>query len=170
VLGGVWAKQSRPPRYAPVDEAHPLEVEDPYGLSKEINERTAEMFARRSGATIAALRFGWILSREEARAEAGRFAAEPQRNRNALWGYIDERDAAAACLAALDAPAFGFAALNIIGADTLATIPTASALAHFAPEVLVRRSLPGFSSAFDCARARQVIGWEATYSWRTEMG
>ena len=76
-LGGAWATPPHPPRYVPVDEDHPLEVEDPYGLSKVINERTAEMFHRRYGMTIAALRFGWILSGQEARAEAERFARRP---------------------------------------------------------------------------------------------
>ncbi len=165
-LGGAWANPPHPPRYAPVDEAHPLEVEDPYGLSKVINERTAEMFARRSGATIAALRFGWILSREDARTEAERFATDPLRNRSGLWSYIDERDAAAACLAAIDAPPSGYAALNVIGTDTLATIPTAEALARYAPEVEVRAPIAGFSTPFSTARARELIGWQAKHSWR----
>lgn len=165
-LGGAWANPPHPPRYAPVDEAHPLDVEDPYGLSKVINERTAEMFARRSGATIAALRFGWILSRQEARAEAERFADDPLRNRSGLWSYIDERDAAAACLAAIDAPLFGYAALNVIGADTLATIPTAEALARYAPEVEVRVPIAGFSTPFRTDRAYEIIGWRANHSWR----
>jgi nucleoside-diphosphate-sugar epimerase len=101
-LGGAWADPPHPPRYVPVDEAHPLEVEDPYGLSKVANERTAEMFHRRSGMTIAALRFGWILSADEARAEAVRFTADPMRNQPGLWSYIDERDAALACLNAVE--------------------------------------------------------------------
>lgn len=165
-LGGAWANPPHPPRYVPVDEAHPLEVEDPYGLSKVINERTAEMFARRSGATIAALRFGWILSREEASAEAGRFDSDPLLNRAALWSYIAERDAAAACLAAIDAPPFGYAAMNVIGADTLATIPTEEALAQYAPEVELRAPVAGFATPFSTARAHEVIGWRAGHTWR----
>ena len=149
-----------------LDEAHPLEVEDPYGLSKVINERTAAMFARRSGATIAALRFGWILSRDEARSEAERFAGDPDRNRTALWGYIDERDAASAVLAAIDAPPFGFAAMNIIGHDTLATIPTMDALKRFAPEVELRAEIDGYDSAFSTERAYRLIGWAPLHSWR----
>ena len=166
VLGGVWAPIAHPPRYAPVDEEHPLEVEDPYGLSKVINERTAAMFARRSGATIAALRFGWILSRDEARSEAERFDGDPDRNRTALWGYIDERDAASAVLAAIDSPPFGYAAMNIIGHDTLATIPTMDALKRFAPEVALRAEIDGYDSAFSTERAYRLIGWTPLHSWR----
>jgi nucleoside-diphosphate-sugar epimerase len=166
VMGGAWSQPPHPPRYAPVDEAHPHEVEDPYGLSKVINERTAEMVVRRSGIGIAALRFGWILSYAEAKAEAGRFESEPLRNRASLWGYIDERDAASACLAAIDAPPFGYEAFTIIGADTLATIPTAEALARYAPEVDLRAHIDGYDSPFNIERAREVLGWSPVHSWR----
>ena len=47
--GTAYAPTPFPPRYAPVDEGHPLLNHDPYGLSKEVDERTAEMFHRRSG-------------------------------------------------------------------------------------------------------------------------
>jgi nucleoside-diphosphate-sugar epimerase len=166
VMGGAWSQPPHPPRYAPVDEAHPHEVEDPYGLSKVINERTAEMVARRSGIGIAALRFGWILSYAEAKAEAGRFESEPLRNRASLWGYIEERDAASACLAAIDAPPFGYEAFTIIGADTLATIPTAEALARYAPGVDLRAHIDGYDSPFNIERAREVLGWSPVHSWR----
>lgn len=165
-LGGAWADPPHPPRDVPVDEAHPLEVEDPYGLSKVINERTAEMFHRRTGMTIAALRFGWILSAAEARAEAARFDSDPMRNQPGLWSYIDERDAAAACLNAIDAPPFGYAALNVIGADTLSTIPTEEALQRYAPEVERRTPINGFESPFSAELARSTIGFEARWSWR----
>ncbi len=166
-LGGAWATPPHPPRYVPVDEEHPLEVEDPYGLSKAINERTAEMFHRRYGMTIAALRFGWILSGQEARAEAGLFASDPLRNQSGLWSYVDEQDAAAACLNAIDAPDFGFAILNIIGADTLATIPTGEALDRYAPDVERRSAFATFQSPFSTERARRIIGFQARHKWRT---
>jgi nucleoside-diphosphate-sugar epimerase len=165
-LGGAWATPPHPPRYVPVDEEHPLEVEDPYGLSKVINERTAEMFHRRYGMTIAALRFGWILSGQEARAEAEQFASDPLRNQSGLWSYVDERDAAAACLKAIDAPNFGFAILNIIGADTLATIPTEGTMNLYAPDVECRAAFSAFQSPFSTERARDLIGFQPRHSWR----
>jgi nucleoside-diphosphate-sugar epimerase len=167
-LGGAWANPPHPPRYVPVDEAHSLEVEDPYGLSKIANELTAEMFHRQTGMTIAALRFGWILSAEEARREADAFANDPLRNRAALWSYIEERDAARACILAIDAPDYGYAVMNVIGHDTIATIPTMDAITQFAPEVGVRSRIEEFASPFSRQRAREVIGFEARHSWRDE--
>ncbi len=163
-LGGAWAPAPHPPRYVPVDESHPLEVEDPYGLSKVVNERTAEMFARRGGASIVALRFGWILSAAEARHEAANVAADPASA--ALWGYIDERDAALACLAAIDANRRGYLVLNVIGGDTLIDLPTVQAIERFAPEVEIRETIDGFESPFSVERARAEIDWTPQYSWR----
>jgi nucleoside-diphosphate-sugar epimerase/GNAT superfamily N-acetyltransferase len=168
-LGGAWADPPHPPRYVPVDESHPLEVEDPYGLSKIANELTAEMFHRQTGMTIAALRFGWILSASEAAREAEAFAADPERNSAGLWSYIDERDAAAACICAVDASDYGYAVMNIIGHDTIATMPTSEAIARYAPEVEVRSEIPGFASPFRIERARELIGYEPKHSWRDDQ-
>ena len=44
----------------PLDEDHPFIVRDPYALSKETDERTAEMFVRRWGMTVLAYRLHWI--------------------------------------------------------------------------------------------------------------
>jgi nucleoside-diphosphate-sugar epimerase len=167
-LGGAWADPPHPPRYVPVDEAHPLEVEDPYGLSKIANELTAEMFHRQTGMTIAALRFGWILSAVEAAREAEAFANDPLRNRAGLWSYIDERDAARACTLAIDTTDYGYAVMNVIGHDTIATMPTMDAIARFAPEVEVRSRIEGFASPFSFERARELIGFEPRYSWRDQ--
>jgi hypothetical protein len=118
--------------------------------------------------TIAALRFGWILSAAEARREAESFARDPLRNRAALWSYIDERDAASACLRAIDAADYGYVVMNAIGHDTLATIPTAEAIARYAPEVEIRAEIDGVASPFTRERAREVIGFVARHSWRDE--
>src|SRR5690606_23260713 len=49
------------PQYLPVDEAHPQTPEDSYGLSKVVNEVTAEAFHRRTGMQVLSFRLGNIL-------------------------------------------------------------------------------------------------------------
>ena len=68
--GMAWTETRFEPRYAPVDEEHPLLPHDPYGLAKETDERTAAMFARRCGTAILAYRFHWIALPGEAAARA----------------------------------------------------------------------------------------------------
>jgi nucleoside-diphosphate-sugar epimerase len=169
--GTAWAPEPLSFRYAPVDETHPLMNHDAYGLSKEVDERTAEMFCRRDGMSIAALRFHWIATREEQLASVRRSREQRDWSEGAsgIWGYVDLRDAARACRLAIEAARerpFGFAPLNICAADTLIDDPTEASLRAYAPQTEIRHPIPGTASGFDIGAAKRVIGWEPRHSWR----
>lgn len=171
IYGTAWSPTPLSFQYAPVDEAHPLMVHDVYALSKETDERTAEMFCRREGMSVAALRFHWIATREEqlAHVEERRAKEDHSLERGNLWGYIDLHDAARACRLAIEAARdepFGFAAMNIVAADTLSDEPTEEMIRRWSPETMIRKPIPGTSAAYDTSTAKRVIGWEATRSWR----
>ena len=169
-LGTAWAPEPFPPVYAPVDEDHPLLNHDCYGLSKEVDERTAEMFHRLTGMQIAALRFCWVSHMHETKAAVERVKAnpgEPQEWR-VLWAYVDVRDAAASCRHGIEADGFGFAAFNITADDTLSDTPTEELLRTHAPSVEIRSPIAGTSSAFSNQRAKDLLGWAPVHSWRTE--
>ena len=170
IYGTAYAPEAFPPRYAPVDEAHSLLNHDPYGVGKEVDERIAEMFCRRDGMTVAALRFHWIASQQEQHAAAERYRQSPESESGMriLWGYVDLRDAARACRLALEAEPFGFASCNIAGTDTLHPLPTEEAIRRYAPQTELRAPLPGFAGAFATAEAKRLIGWEPQHSWRDE--
>lgn len=171
IYGTAWSPAPLAFRYAPVDEAHPIMVRDVYALSKEIDDRTAAMFARRDGMSIAALRFHWIATRAEqlARAVASREEADQTHEAGNLWGYVDLDDASRACRLAIEAARdqpFGFVPLQIVAADTYSETPTMDLLRRWAPQTRIRAHIPGTASAYDCSAARRVIGWEARRSWR----
>lgn len=168
-LGGAYALPPFPPRYAPVDEAHPLEVKDPYGLSKEVDERTAEMFVRRTGMTVLAYRFHTIVEQEEAVSLARHYEENPDDGVKILWGYIDVRDAAEACRLGAESEGFGFEAFNIVAADTLSTMPIESLIKAHCPELELRENLVGSASAFSIRKARELLGWEPKHSWREDL-
>lgn len=166
--GMAWARPTFPPLYVPLDEAHPIIAKDPYALSKEVDERTAEMFSRKDGSTIAALRFHWIAQPDDLKHRAGVTDANADSTVGlpGLWGYVHILDAARACRLAIEAEPFGFEAFNIVAADTLLAIPTEEALARFGPGVEVRAPLPGFTSGFSIEKAKRLLGWEPEHSWR----
>ncbi|MGB3330797.1 MAG: NAD(P)-dependent oxidoreductase [Thermomicrobiales bacterium] len=165
--GMAWAKEPFNAQYVPLDEAHPIIAKDPYALSKEVDETTAAMFARKDGMTIAALRFHWIARPEELAQRAGQDeAGDSTVGVRGLWGYVHLADAARACRLALSAPPFGFEPFNIVAADTLLSIPTEQALAQWGPEIEVRQPLPGFTSGFAIGKAKRLLGWEPEHSWR----
>jgi len=165
-LGMAWATTPFAPLYAPVDEEHPLLPQDPYGLSKEVDERTAAMFHRRTGMTVLAYRFHLIALPEEATAEAAAVAAQPERFSTNLWGYVDVRDAATACRLGVETEGLGFEIFNITAADTLSATTTQDLLRRYCPTVEIRQSIPGTSSAWSIAKARRLLGYQPRHSWR----
>src|SRR6266566_5224096 len=91
-----------PPRYAPVDEEHYPVPASTYALSKVASEAVAGQVAEWSGIPFVALRFSNILGPRDYQ-EFPSYWPDPRLRKWNLWGYIDERDAAAACRLALDA-------------------------------------------------------------------
>lgn len=171
--GNAWAKDAFPPLYVPVDETHPMLNHDPYGLSKEVDERTAEMFSRRDRMSVAALRFHWIATREEQVASAAQNRVEPEWTESirGMWGYVDLGDAARACRLAIEAcrnRSFGFEAFNIVAADTLIDGSTEPMVREHAPATEIRAALPGNAGAYDITKAKRLLGWEPLHSSRTD--
>ncbi|GAA3328763.1 hypothetical protein GCM10020331_074050 [Ectobacillus funiculus] len=50
------------PKYVPIDEDHPQLPQDSYGLSKVVNEQTAEMIHNKTGMQIVSLRLGNVIT------------------------------------------------------------------------------------------------------------
>jgi nucleoside-diphosphate-sugar epimerase len=168
VYGMAWARPTFAPLYAPLDEDHPFIVRDPYALSKEVDERTAEMFVRRCDMTVLAYRLHWIAEPGEAMLRATEGHAPTFEEATNLWGYVDVRDAARAFRLGLEADVSGFVPLNITAADTLRPEPTEELLPTFLPTTEIRRPLPGNTTAWSIDRAREVIGYIPAHSWRDE--
>jgi len=166
--GMAWARPTFPPLYVPLDEDHPFLSCDPYALSKETDERTAEMFTRRCGMTVLAYRFHWIAIPGDAKRRANDPAVLAEKDATNLWGYIDIRDAARAFRLGLEAHLDGFHAFNIIANDTLRLEPTEELVRTLLPTTKIHGSLPGCASAWSNARARDVLGFVPAYSWRDE--
>lgn len=170
--GTAWSPQPTRFRYVPVDEDHPMVNFDPYGFSKEVDERTAAVQARRHDMSVAALRFHWIAPRDQQLAAIDRQREGPRDYDDEvgnLWGYVDLRDAASACRLAIEAAArqpYGFVPLNIVAADSLTETPITELLAEHAPEIEIRAALGPTQGAYAIDRAAALIGWVPQHSWR----
>lgn len=164
--GMAWSVASRPPLFVPLDETHPFLVAEPYGLSKEVDERTAEMFHRRSGMQAIGLRFHWVAKPEELQAIAKQGGLDPAIHPNNLFSYVDGRDAAAAIRRSVEIDGLGFDAFNITAADTIAAEPTQQLIDRFFPEIDQRAPLPGHASCFSIEKADRLLDWRPQYSWR----
>lgn len=164
--GTAWSDEPLSFDYAPVDEAHPMRNADCYGLSKEVNERTAEMFHRRTGMQVISLRYSYVGTPDEIRTRRATYHLDHADNAKMLWSYVDVRDAARANRMAIEAEGIGCVPLIITAADIMANRPTEELLREYVPELEIRRPIPGHVTAFDISAAQDVIGWVPIYSWR----
>ena len=156
-IGGAF---SRRPRYDyfPVDERHPTYTEDPYSLSKWIEEAQASDFARRHDTlAITSLRFHAIVDDvDRPRALA---ALDPEKSRRDLWGYSPIGACAAACVRSLTADHTGHEICYLVAADTIAALPSLELAARYYPEVPIVGDLSGRRSFFDSSKATRLLGW-----------
>jgi nucleoside-diphosphate-sugar epimerase len=167
ILGLAWGRDGRDPAYLPIDEDHPLQIEDAYALSKKAGEATAEMAHRRWGIDVVSLRFSFVAFSQESRiAHAKRLVDEPALGRRELWGWVHIDDVVDSVVAGLLADWSGCHVLNIAATDTLSATSTPELIERYLADVDLRSPLAGFDSLYDSSRAKQLIGWEAKRTWR----
>ena len=164
--GMPFAPTKRVPAYLPIDEQLPLQVEDPYALSKHVDELTAAMMWWRHNLSVVAVRFPFLGDADDRLPRrAQQFAAHPAAGAADLWGYLDYRDAAEVCVAALTPRRPGCHVVTVAAPTTLAPYPTEQLLDAFLPHVPRRTRFPGRSAPFDVTRARELFGFEPRHIW-----
>jgi nucleoside-diphosphate-sugar epimerase len=166
-LGLAWAPTPQSPRYVPVDEDHPVAVQDPYGLSKLALEETARATHRRYGTDIVCMRFPFVGAGERLTEHLAGVAADPGgRNPAELWGWLDTRDAAEAVHRGLTADFTGCHVVNVAATDTASPVPTAQLLARHHPGVPAFTELPGHAGLFDVSACAALLGFVPSRGWR----
>lgn len=164
ILGLSWAAVPGHPAYLPIDERHPLTIEDPYGLSKQADECTAQTMARRHGMAVVALRFPFVADRAREQWRLEKTIADPGWCAADCWTYLDIRDAATATRLALTAPLTGFHAMFIAAPQILAPYATDALLTAYHPTSTVRRRNQGRDVPIDLTAAREKLGFTARHT------
>jgi nucleoside-diphosphate-sugar epimerase len=157
-----------PPRYAPLDEDHYPLPTTTYGLSKVASETVAAHIASWSRLPFIALRFSNILGPADYQ-QFPTYWPDPLLRKWNLWGYIDERDTAAACRLALEAPVGGSASYIIAAADTVMDRSSEGLLKEVFPGVPLTRDVGEFGSLLATDRAREALGFVPRHSWRDHL-
>ncbi|MCJ8014658.1 NAD(P)-dependent oxidoreductase [Paenibacillus sp. KQZ6P-2] len=167
--GIVFAVNPFSPEYVPLDEEHPQLPQDSYGLSKVVNEKTAEMFHRRTGIQVVSLRLGNVIPPEWYERFPS-FIHNPQERERILWSYIDTRDAAEACRLAIETDGLGAVALNLASDDSSMAIPSRELMSECYPGVAdFRAVLEGHESLLNSEKAKRLLGWQPKHQWRKEV-
>jgi nucleoside-diphosphate-sugar epimerase len=152
------------PRYAPIDEEHPLLPESSYALSKVVSEEMARQFSRWNGIPHIGLRFSNVMEPHDYERFPG-FWDDAQLRRWNLWGYVDARDVAQSCRLALEVDLSGAEVFIIAAADTVMNRASAELMADVYPDVELREGVGEFGTLLSIEKAR-LLGYEPAFSWR----
>jgi nucleoside-diphosphate-sugar epimerase len=152
------------PSYVPMDEEHPLSPIDSYALSKITNEKTAEMFNRKTGMQVVSLRIGNVMEPEDYKRFSG-FKIENRKN--ILWSYIDARDVATACRLGIEKDGLGAVVLNVAADDTSMNIPSNELMTIAYPDVKdFREPIGTFDTLLSNKKAKKILDWQPIHFWR----
>lgn len=160
IYGACFSENFFEPQYLPVDEAHPCLPEDSYGLSKIVNEATADTFHRRTGMQVISFRLGNILCPEDHAPVIAGFSQPENRLRN-LWSYIDSRDVASACQLAIEKDGLGCEPLVLTADDVSSNLDSMELARRYLPSVKeFKREIKGRETLMDNRRAKELLGWQ----------
>ena len=162
VLGLAYGREGMSPHYVPIDENHPILAEDPYALSKQVDEHTALMMHRRYGIDVAALRLSFTAEGERLAERAQEARRDPGALSRELWAYLHTADAAVAYRLALERRPAGMNVINVMAEDTLSDLPSRQLVDRYHPTAEIREPLGGRVTPYDLRRARQLLGFRAT--------
>lgn len=195
VLGLTFCRRAMTPRYLPVDERHPCEPQDAYGLSKLLGELTCRSYTDAYGLPTVCLRVNnaWYLDRSGAatavrggwargmtveqlwESRYARIVADtsedwpspgPVSPRKNLWAVTDARDVARAFRLAAERTPAGHEVINLGGHETCSLETTVNLLAKYYPGVPLRRQLSGYDSLIDADKAAVLLKFVPQHSWR----
>lgn len=163
ILGLPWAARPLHPEYFPINEHTPLQIEDPYGLSKEVDEATARMAGRRYGMGVVALRFPFVGGAYRIQRRLTMTLEDPAVAASESWAYLDVRDAAEVTWLGLTAPVTGVHALFVAAPEILAPYPTEDLIRAHHPTSEIRGPIPGRRTPIDLVPAERLLGFTARH-------
>ena len=193
--GFSFQKRQLEPRYLPLDEEHPCEPQDAYGLSKLLAEQACKGYSDghriqticlrinhnwyldRKGAEVA-VRSGWArgLTVEELWMKRYRKVLEepegdwpspgPPAPHKLLWAFTDARDAARSFRLAVENTNIHHEVFLINGDDTSSKVETRSLIEKYCPGVPLTAPLQEFASLWSHDKATRMLGYNPQYTWR----
>ena len=152
----------------PVTEQSPLGPPGIYGSSKLLLERLAIDYSAWHGMAIAGFRLARIIyDNDTGRAKLRRMVDDPGFGSDCLWGYVDARDVATACLAWLESEHQGAEVFNLAAANVHLDMETARLLGDFGYGHLPMPMLEApDQTPFSSAKFRTMLKWKERYDWR----
>lgn len=172
VLGFPFLK--RPPALLPTSDDDPPIPTSSYGISKAVTEDLARHMHREYGVDFIGLRFSNIFYDTPGHVTGydriPGFWSDPKSRMFDLWGYVDSRDVAQACVRSLSAGVTGAHVMTIAAPDTIMRQTNAELVAAAFPGCRLRPGTGDHETLISIARARELIGYAPEWTWRRVLG
>jgi len=166
-IGRSWAERPFLFDYVPVDEDHPVRPQDAYSTGKLISEVLMDAAVRRSDLTAVSIRPAWVQWEGSYERSLGPTVRGDADANAGYWTYIDVYDLADALRLACEAELTGHEVVFIASPDNYAGRPLAEAVrALHGDAVEVRPHERPDAGALSIAKARRLLGYAPTRSWR----
>jgi UDP-glucose 4-epimerase len=167
VPGFFFPERDWDPEYAPIDEDHPIRPQDPYALSKHFGEQLMDAAIRRSDIRAISIRPSWVQWEGNYEHNLGPNLRDPDEGSASWWSYIDAYDLADALRLAAESDLPGHEVMYIASPDNCANRPLKEMIRrHYGDGVEVRELDREDASGTSIARARNLIGYAPSRSWR----
>jgi UDP-glucose 4-epimerase len=168
VPGMIFAERPFLPPYLPLDELTPARPQDPYGFGKHVIEQWCEAATRRSELTAVSIRPSWVQHPGNYERNLGPLVRDPYVASPSFWSYTDNDDLAEAIRLAVDADLVGHEVVYVAQPDNATGRPLADLVAATLPPgaVELRPTDRADASGIDSRKARELLGWTPTRSWR----
>lgn len=163
--GVCFANGNMDPEWLPVDESHPTEPMDSYGLSKVINEQTAKSFQLRSGFDIYSLRIGNVIEPDEYHRFKDFFKNPSQRLRN-IFNYIDARDLGQVVNLCLSKDGLGYDVFNVGNNNNSVDIKNKDIIEKYYKNVKIKEKLADYEALFSNKKIKNILGFKEEHNWK----
>ncbi|QYR21079.1 NAD(P)-dependent oxidoreductase [Paenibacillus sp. sptzw28] len=157
--------------YLPVDEEHPTVVKSSYAMAKRLTEHLAEMYYKLVKTQVVSLRFANIYEHDEYQKIPNMHWTDEQKDFQKMnaWAYCDVRDAARACLLAIEKSDLGNEIFHITAPDTIMPDLSEDLVNRFFPNVPKKKEIRGHETLMAIDKARRILGYEPRYTWRSVL-
>ncbi|WP_230202630.1 NAD-dependent epimerase/dehydratase family protein [Paenibacillus ihumii] len=157
--------------YLPVDEEHPTTAKSSYAMAKLLTEHLTGMYHKLTNQQLVTLRFANMYEPDEYEKIPIMHWNEEQKNiqKKNAWAYCDVRDAANACLLAIEKDNLGNQVFHITAPDTIMPDLSQDLVKRFFPNVPLKREVQGHETLMAIDKARDILGYEPRYSWRSVL-
>ena len=161
-----WRLSGEAPPYTslPLDETFTPVPEDPYSLSKLVNEETCAAYHRAYKMTTAAFRFAGVWNAERYAQVLADGLAPTTAWSDDLYQWVHVEDIARGIRQALEKETLpGFGVYTLGAADTRCPEPSAELVARFRPDLPLTAPLPGRTPLLAIDAAQQAFGYEPQF-------